>query len=103
MPSEVESLGLTLSALTDELRSEFQIQEDVNGVMVVAVDASGVAAEKGVQPGDIIVEVGQEEVSTPADGQATVDEHREHDKSTVLLLLDRQGDLQFIALRLLDS
>jgi len=101
--SEVPALGLTLSALTDELRTEFQIQEDVNGVMVVAVDVSGVAAEKGVQPGDIIVEVGQEEVSTPADVEAKVEEHRQHDKRTVLLLLDRQGDLQFIALRLLDS
>ncbi|MDP7233333.1 MAG: PDZ domain-containing protein, partial [Alphaproteobacteria bacterium] len=101
--SEVPALGLTLSALTDELRTEFQIQEDVNGVMVVAVDVSGVAAEKGVQPGDIIVEVGQEEVSTPADVETKVEEHRQHDKRTVLLLLDRQGDLQFIALRLLDS
>ena len=100
---EVPALGLTLSALTDGLRTEFQIQEDVNGVMVVAVDVSGVAAEKGVQPGDIIVEVGQEEVSTPADVETKVEEHRQHDKSTVLLLLDRQGDLQFIALRLLDS
>ena len=100
---EVPALGLTLSALTDDLRQEFRIEADVNGVMVVGVDAAGVAAEKGVQPGDVIVEIGQELVSSPADVQAKVDQHRDNDKNTVLLLLDRQGDLQFIALRLAHS
>ena len=100
---EVPALGLTLSALTDEVREEFEIDPEATGVMVVAVDGASAAAEKGLQPGDIIIEVGQEEVSNPADVESKIEAHREQNKNTVLLLLDRKGDLQFIAVRLLDS
>ena len=100
---EVPALGLTLSALTDEVRKEFEIDPEARGVMVVAVDGASAAAEKGLLPGDIIIEVGQEEVFNPADVETKIEAHREEDKNTVLLLLDRKGDLQFIAVRLLDS
>ena len=100
---EVPALGLTLSALTDEVREEFEIDPEATGVMVVAVDGASAAAEKGLQPGDIIIEVGQEEVANPADVESKIEAHREQNKNTVLLLLDRKGDLQFIAVRLLDS
>jgi serine protease Do len=103
LTEDVPELGLTLSTITDELRERFELPTDTTGVMVVQVDAASVAAEKGVRPGDVIVEVGQEEVSSPADVQAKVRKHQEQNKNTVLLLLDRKGDLQFIAVRLLDS
>ena len=98
---EVPALGLTLSALTDEIRGEFEIGGDAEGVMVVDVDAASDAAEKGLQPGDIIVEVGQEEVATPADVAAKIERHRAEEKNTVLLLVDRKGDVLFVGVRLL--
>ena len=96
-------LGLTLSAITPELREKFELGENANGVMVVQVEPDSMAAEKGIRPGDVIVEVGQEEVATPDDVIAKVDEQRAQNKNTVLLLLDRKGDLQFIAVRLEES
>ena len=103
LTESVPELGLKLSTITDDLRKEFQLGAEASGVMVVDVDAESVAAEKGVRRGDVIVEVGQEEVASPADVQAKIKKHRELNKNTVLLLLDRQGDLQFVAVRLLDS
>ena len=100
---EVPALGLTLSALTGELRNEFEIAERTKGVMIIDVAAASSAAAQGVLPGDIIVEVGQEEVSTPAAVASLVETYRTQNRKTVLLLLDRKGDLQFIAVRLLDS
>ena len=97
---EVPSLGLTVSSLTNELREQFELGDTVNGVMVVRVDNGGGAAEKGIQPGDLIVEVGQEEVTSPSDVIKKVGEKEKQNKSTVLLLLDRQGDLQFVAVRI---
>lgn len=100
---EVPSLGLTLSTITDELREKFELREDLTGVMVVKVDNASSAADKGIRAGDIIVEVGQQEVASPADVAARVSDHKNQNKNTVLLLLDRQGDLQFIAVRMTDS
>ncbi len=98
---EVPELGLTLSALTDDVRAEFEIGDEKNGVMVIDVDSASAAAEKGLQPGDIIVEVGQEEVDSPAEVASRIAAHLGEEKNTVLLLLDRQGDLQFVAVRIL--
>ena len=64
------------------------------------VDQNGPAAEKGVRAGDIIVEVGQEEVKTPADIRAKVEKARQAGRKSVLLLVDRQGEMRFIALRI---
>ena len=101
--ADVPELGLTLSAITPELREKFELGEKASGVMVVQVEPDSMAAEKGIRPGDVIVEVGQEEVSTPDDVIAKVSEQRAQNKNTVLLLLDRKGDLQFIAVRLAES
>jgi len=100
---DVPSLGLTVSSLTPELRQQFELAEAVNGVMVVRVDGGGGAAEKGIQPGDLIVEVGQEQVSSPSDVINKVGKEKAQNKATVLLLLDRQGDLRFVAVRISDS
>ncbi len=100
---EVPELGLTLSSITDELRERFELPQDAKGVMVVQVDNASSAAEKGVRAGDVIVEVGQQEVTSPGDVADRVREHRDEEKPTVLLLLDRAGDLQFIAVRLAAS
>ena len=58
------------------------------------------AAEQGVRPGDIIVEVGQDEVDKPTDVAARVAKSKEEGKKSVLLLIDRQDDLRFVALPL---
>jgi serine protease Do len=99
--SRVDALGLALAAITPELRQKFDIDENVTqGVIVTAVDDSGPAAEKGVKPGDIVVEVGQEEVKTPADVQAKVQKAKQANRKSILFLVDRQGEMRFIALRI---
>ena len=61
-------LGLNLSGLTDEARRRCNIKESVkNGVVVTKVDPNSTAADKRIQPGEVIVEVGQEAVANPAD------------------------------------
>ena len=97
---EVAALGFTVSSLTDEVRRQFNLGADVQGVMVVRVDGSSGAAEKGIRPGDLIIEIAQRKVSSPQDLISTITKQQEDGKSTVLLLVDRQGDLQFVAVRI---
>ena len=97
---EVAELGLTVSSLTGDVRRQFKLDGNVEGVMVVRVDAAGSAAEKGIRPGDLIVEIAQRKVASPEDLVSNIKDQQEQGKSTVLLLVDRQGDLQFVAVRI---
>ena len=97
---EIAELGLTVSSLTEEVRTQFKLDANVDGVMVVRVNAAGSAAEKGIRPGDLIVEIAQRKIVSPADLVDNIKGQRGQGKSTVLLLVDRQGDLQFVAVRI---
>ncbi|WP_425449985.1 DegQ family serine endoprotease [Virgifigura deserti] len=91
-----EALGATLATLTPELKRQFGIPSEVEGVVVVDVEAGGPAAEKGLRPGDVIEKVSQNAVSTPAE----VEEAAQAAEHAVLLLINRQGNSQFVALDL---
>ncbi len=100
-PQAVDALGLKLSALSPQLRSQFNIKDDVKGVVIVNIDPDSVAAEKQMRPGDLIVEVGQEAVSSPADVNKRIDALKKEGKKSVLLLISNgQGEVRFIALPL---
>ncbi|MBV9078450.1 MAG: Do family serine endopeptidase [Methylobacteriaceae bacterium] len=95
------ALGLELSGLSDELRRRFNVQDGAKGVLITRVDPNSSAADKRIQPGELIVEVGQEAVSTPADVARRVEALRKDGrKSALLLVANAQGEVRFVALAL---
>jgi serine protease Do len=100
VPGTVKALGLSMANLTPELRERFSLAEDSAGVVVTEVAQDSPASEKGMRAGDVIVEVAQEEVKTPAQITTKIDEAKKAGRKSVLLLVDRQGDLRFVALKL---
>ncbi|MBV8334841.1 MAG: DegQ family serine endoprotease [Alphaproteobacteria bacterium] len=96
----IKTLGLTLAAITPELKEKFSLGEDAKGVIVVDVAKDSPAAAKGVRPGDMIMEAAQEEVKSPGEINSKVDEAKKQGRKSILLLVERQGDLRFVALRL---
>ncbi len=99
-PKEMESLGLALGEITPELRTQFGLDDDTKGVVVTNVKEGSSGAEKGLKAGDVIVEVDQEEVSTPADVVDKVDRAKAEGYRVVTLLVFRQGDFQWVAVRI---
>ncbi len=94
-------LGLVVGELTDDKRSEFKIKDDVEGVLVLEVDEESVAAQKGLKPGDVILEVTQKEVEDPEDILERLAEINETGRKSALLLVSgAKGELRFIALPL---
>ena len=93
---ELAQLGLTLGDLTSDARTEFGIPDNVTGVLITGITEAGSAAEKGLRPGDVIVEVGQEPVVAPEDVEAKVNEALEAGRGSVLLLVQSGGDLRFV-------
>ena len=97
--STVTTLGLTLSNITPELKEKFSLTDD-KGVVVVDVTKDSPAAEKGVKPGDVIMEAAQEEIKSTTQVTGKIDDAKKAGRKSILLLVERAGDLRFIALRL---
>src|SRR5690606_22592435 len=54
-PEVKRALGLTTSTITEETRRRYGLKEDLKGVVVTQVDPDSSAADKRIQPGDVIV------------------------------------------------
>jgi len=94
----VDPLGLTLAEITPALREKFKLDEEARGVVVTEVADDGVAFEKGVRPGDLIVEVSQQEVTSPDQVIGKIDDARKEGSKRILLLIEGQSGLRFVAL-----
>jgi serine protease Do len=93
-----QALGLNLSTMNDELRKRYSLKDDLKGVVVTRVDPNSNAADKRIQAGEVIVEVGQEPVSSPADVTKRIDTLKtEGRKSALLLVANAQGEVRFVA------
>jgi len=95
-----EALGATLVAITPEIRGQYNLEDDVAGVLVVDIDPSGPAAEQGLRVGDVIESAAKKKVKTPADVEAAADKAREEKQAAVLLLVNRQGSSIYVAVKL---
>ena len=98
----IDALGVTVSPITSELKAQYKLADSAKGVVVTDVARGSPTAEQSVRQGDLIVEVNQEEVSTAGDVAARIARAKTANKKTVLLLIDRQGDLRFVPVKLKD-
>ena len=83
-----------------ELKEKFSLADDAKGVVVTDVGKDSAAAEKGLKPGDVIMEAAQEEIKSTTQVTAKIDAAKKSGRKSILLLVERQGDLRFVALRL---
>jgi len=94
-------LGMKLSEINDDVRGEFGIAEDVEGVAVLYVAPGSAAGEKRIETGDVIVDIGQVTVKSPADVKKRIDAlRREGRKNALLMLASRSGELRFVTIRI---
>jgi len=97
---DLAGLGMKVSPLTQALKDQFQIGPDQKGVVITGVTDGGVAAERGLKPGDVIVEVQQAEVASPDDVMKKVDAQRAQDRKSVLMLIQGQDGVRYVPLPL---
>ncbi|MCG7494326.1 Do family serine endopeptidase [Thalassobius sp. Cn5-15] len=95
-PTEV--LGMMLSPVNEELSAELDLPNGTTGLVVMSVDDTTEAFEKGLRRGDLITEAGQQKLSRVGDLQDRVEEAREAGRKSLLLLVRRGGEPRFIAL-----
>ena len=101
-PKEMETMGLTLAPLDDEMRAKLGLDASAEGLMIVAVDPASEAFTKGLTEGDLITEVGQQKVVRLQDLEDRVKEAKDAGRKSILLLVRRGGDPRFVALSIED-
>ena len=95
---DIEILGLTLSSLTDDLRKRYSLSKNIKGVVITKVESTSRAAEKNIRAGHVLVEVMQEEVSSPGDAEKKIKGAQSSARKSVLFLIsDPKGELRFVA------
>jgi serine protease Do len=100
-PVDIAGLGLKVAPpISQDLKDKYQINADQKGVVITDVSPNGPAAERGLKPGDVVVEVQQGEVGSVDDVQKRVDSVRKENRKSVLLLIQRQDGLQWVPLSL---
>lgn len=83
-------LGLSVQTLTPEMARRLQITDaNLRGVVVGSVDPNSDAAQKGFQPGDIIISINQAPTPTPEAAAAALDAARRAGRDRVLVLVRR--------------
>jgi Do/DeqQ family serine protease len=87
-PDDKTALGVAVSPLSPELASRAGLDKDAHGVVVQQVDPDGRAADAGIQPGDIILEVNRQPIQSVDDLRSAV---RSAAEKPALLLVRRQA------------
>jgi serine protease Do len=101
--TDVSALGLKLAPITPDQRDRFQLGRDQKGVLITDVDPGSSAAERGLKAGDVIVEVQQQEVASPADVVDKVDRARKSNRKSVLMLILGQEGPRWVPLSVTDD
>lgn len=96
----VDMVGLVLGNLTEQDRNAYNIPADVDGVLVTEAKPGSEAAEKGLALGDVIVEINQQAASDAKTALDIITKAEKSGRTSVLLLVNREGDVRFVALRL---
>jgi serine protease Do len=99
--SQVSALGLKLAPVTNETRERFKLGSISAGVVVTEVEDGSPAAEKDIRPGDVIRKIGPEQsaVTKPSQVVEHVDKARESKMKTILVLVERDGNQRFVAIK----
>jgi serine protease Do len=97
-PQKAEVLGLTLVPVDDQVAKDLNLSAGATGLAVTHVDPSSEASAKGVMPGDLIVEAGQQAVVKVSDLEDQLQAAKDAGRKSILLLVRREGDPRFVAL-----
>lgn len=100
-PTTKTMLGLELAEITDKTREEEKLTEDLKGLLIMDVTGGSAAQDKGIQKGEVIVQIGQEPVETLAEAEKQIaslkDEGR---KNALLMVASPTGDIRFVVVRI---
>ena len=98
VPNEI--LGMRISPLTEALREQFKIPTDVDGLLVSNLSRSSDAAQSGIRPGDVIVQVNQRDVVEIDELEDIIKRAVDAERKAVVVRIYRSGGYYFVPVKL---
>ncbi|MCX8667642.1 Do family serine endopeptidase [Acetobacteraceae bacterium B3987] len=96
----LRELGVKLGVVDQTARTQYGLTDSQRGVLVMRVYDGSPAASRGLAEGNLILQVGQQEVNTPEVLQTALDRARELKKADILLLVQDGEGLRWVAVPL---
>jgi serine protease Do len=93
-----DPLGLTVEDLTPQLARRAGVEATTKGAVVIDVATESPASNAGIEPGDVVVEVGRQPVANAADYQKAVRNLKKGD--TAILRVKRGQGAQFVTVKI---
>ncbi|WP_215761379.1 DegQ family serine endoprotease [Acetobacter sp. P1H12_c] len=88
----LSALGFSVGPLDAAARQKYNLPSGQKGVLVTSVKDGGLASDRGLREGDVVTEVQQAEVTSPADLKKRIEAaQKAHKKSILLLVHDADG------------
>ena len=89
-------LGVEIQPLSQALAKSFGLDKP-DGALIAKVAPDSAAAKAGLQPGDVLQQVGRAAVDSPKDAAAKMREAKDS-KKPVLMKVYREGSTRFVAI-----
>jgi serine protease Do len=99
-PEQQGLLGMQLSEITPDMRSDMNLSDEVTGVLLLSVEADSLGAASGLAAGDVITDAAQNPVEEIADLVEQVENATDAGRESLLLLVRRDGEPRFVVLKL---
>lgn len=99
-PEQQGLLGMQLSEITPDMRSDMNLSDEVTGVLLLSVEVDSLAAASGLAAGDVITDAAQNPVEEIADLVKQVENATDAGRASLLLLVRRDGEPRFVVLKL---
>jgi serine protease Do len=96
-------LGLALGPLTPDTRDQLQVPDGQEGALVRSVQSGSPAEEAGLRPGDVIVGVGNQSVTSPSEATKAIGSALDGKDHAVALRVLRDGEIAFVGVALEQS
>ena len=93
-------MGLGLAAVTPDIRRAYNLDAECERRLVTKVDPSSDAADKGIQPGDVVVSIANKPVNSPQEVKSRIADARAAGRTAVLVLVTGQNGQRFVALKI---
>ena len=97
---EYDKLGFTAEELSDQNKSKFKLKDINTGVVITSVKNDSSAQQAGLNPGMVIVKVGQIEVNSLDIIDEAIQNAIKQKRKALLLLVKVEGKTRFVALEL---
>jgi serine protease Do len=95
-PSAHGQLGVALAALTPEARQQLDVPSGTEGAVIRTVRPGSPADEAGLRPGDVIVGVGSQNITSPSDASKAIGAALGAKGHAVALRVLRDGTTAFV-------